>query len=205
MMNYYSYCVEPSPDSYVNQLDFLLDTLLPQDHEYLMDATARILEDRKNVPEAQALQEKEEESGLSEAETARLEALCVFNDWERLFDRTERLVLNYCIAHPQPRFAALLQRDDDPPGVPGDAPGWLGLEVTWSNLGLRVDGVHPASPAAGKLHPGDVIDRIDGQSTAALDGAGWAMKLLSGPQGSTVFLRVSDRLVRVMRSAPTAK
>lgn len=204
MMNYYYYCLEPRPDSYVDQLDFLLDTLLPADREYLTRAKGRILEDRKNVPEANALQEKEEKSGLSEVERSRLEALCNFDEWEELFERTERLVLNYCITHPLPRFAALLQRDDHAPGVPGDAPGWLGLQVTWSNQGLRVDGVDPASPAAGKLQPGDLIDRIDGKRTASLDGAAWAMKLLSGPQGSTVFLRVGDRLVKVVRAARQA-
>lgn len=202
MMNYYSHCLEPHVDSYAQQLDFLIDTLLPDDREYLTRAKARIFADRKHVPEAHALQEKQEESELSEAERARLEELCVFDDWEELFDRSERLVLNYCIAHPLPRFAAALQRDDEPPGLPGDGPGWLGLQVTWSNQGLRVDGLHPASPAVGKLQPGDVIDRIDGERTAAMDGSAWAMKLLSGPQGSTVFLRVGNRLVKVARASP---
>jgi hypothetical protein len=201
MMNYYSSCLEPSPDSYAEQLDFLVETLLPDDREYLARTKARILEDRKHVPEAYALQEKRDESGLSEAEEARFEALCVFKEWEELFDRTERLVLNYCIGHPLPQFSALLGCDDEAAGVPTDAPGWLGLQVTWSSSGLRVDGVHPASPAVNKLRPGDVIARIDGQPTATLDGAGWAMKLLAGPQGSTAFLRVGDRLVKVVRGA----
>src|SRR4051812_3606747 len=117
-----------------------------------------------------------EDSALAEAEAARLAALCVFEAWEELFDHTERMLLNYCIEHSLPRFSHLLQRDDVPPSAPQDGPGWLGLQVTWSNSGLRIDGVHAQSPAAGRLRPCDVIDWIDGYRIAAMDGAGWAMK-----------------------------
>lgn len=132
----------------------------------------------------------------------------------------ERLVLNYCIAHPDlvdlagkpvpgPRrtIEDLLQRDRgrvDSQKV-DDTPGWLGLQLTWSEDGLRIDGVDDFSPARGRLRAGDNIERIDGTATATLDGHSWAVKLLSGPKGSPVWLRVTREpvaeLVTVIRAA----
>ena len=238
MSNYYLDCddalgdANEEPSSYPNMVDFLIDTLLtcnlaPDDCAALVAAKLAIHEDRKNIQEMDDLEAKEENKSLSKKEAERLDHLrgvCPTETWEQLFDITERLVINYCIANPQlqDRVGRLLEKDENSiepllQRTAGrvafetrDAPGWIGLQLTWSTGGIRVDGVDERSPAKGALVVGDVIERIDGTLTGTMDGQGAAIKLLSGPVGMPVWLRLARpgracaELVVVVRAARPA-
>jgi hypothetical protein len=199
--------------------------LASNDREYLVEARHAIRQDLQHAEQISALEEKSEAGELTAGETAELDRLRGIwgdADWQGFVDRAERLVLNYCIAHPDLRdpqgkplagfksLTPLMQRSAGrvvSPKQTDDAPGWLGLQLTWSSSGVYVDGVDNRSPAYGRLRHGDVIERIDGTATATLDGQAWAAKLLAGPKGAPVWLRVkrdplrAAELVTVFRAA----
>jgi PDZ domain len=219
----YDDCAEPMRGgSYSALVDFLLEVLVedfspatPEERNYLLAAHRAILEDRDHAEEIRSLEEKGDAAGLTDDESAELERLrsiWTYDDWQTLLDRTERFVLNFCIANPSlfdlngsptrggGSITPLLQRDAgrvDSHARHNRKPGWLGLQLTWSSAGLRVDGVESGSPAHGLLKSGDLIERIDGTSTSTLDGQAWASKMLAGPKGSPVWLRVKRGADRV--------
>ena len=125
MNNYYDECLAGADtDSYPRLLDFLLDTLLRETGDaYLAASKARILQDRSCAADAQRLQVTEEERELTPAEHAELERLTShWNDWEDLLDRTELMVINYCIAHPVAAIEWLVAEEDTPDPIRAPSP-----------------------------------------------------------------------------------